>query len=268
VRGGNDLIVSRLAEPLQDVIETTTVLEAIRTQSDGSFLCSFRKGSSSLDVRANDVVLTIPFTMLRDVRMDVPMQPVKQRAIGELGYGTNAKLMVGFTERVWRERWGSNGSVLTDLSFQQVWETSRKQAGASGILTNFTGGRHGVELGQGTATSQATTLVSQLLQVFPGIAIARTDAREARMHWPSNPFVRGSYACYRPGQWTALRGAEAEPVGRLYFAGEHCSLVAQGFMEGACETGLAAARQILAARGTQPAPRPSRSRRALLGLNG
>jgi monoamine oxidase len=226
-------------------------------------VCSFRKSSSSFDVRANDVLLTIPFTMLREVRIDVPMPPAKQRAIGELGYGTNAKLMVGFTERVWRERWGSNGSVLTDLAFQQVWETSRKQPGASGILTNFTGGRHGVELGQGTATSQATMLVSQLLQVFPGIAIARTEAREARMHWPSNPFVRGSYACYKPGQWTALRGAEAEPVGRLYFAGEHCSLVAQGFMEGACETGLAAARRILATRGLQPGP-ARLSRRALL----
>jgi hypothetical protein len=34
-------------------------------------------------------------------------------------------------------------------------------------------------------------------------------------------------------------------VGRLYFAGEHCSVEAHGFMEGGCETGEAAARQIL-----------------------
>jgi monoamine oxidase len=36
------------------------------------------------------------------------------------------------------------------------------------------------------------------------------------------------------------------PAGRLHFAGEHCSLESQGFMEGACETGERAARAITA----------------------
>jgi monoamine oxidase len=87
--------------------------------------------------------------------------------------------------------------------------------------------------------------------------------REARMHWPTHPWTRGSYACYAPGQWTALRGVEAESAGRVYFAGEHCSLNAQGFMEGACETGLAAARQVLRQRRVRTAGL-ARTRRALL----
>ena len=61
----------------------------------------------------------------------------------------------------------------------------------------------------------------------------------------THPWTRGSYASYGVGQWTTLCGAEREPVGRLYFAGEHCSLSAQGFMEGGCETGEAAAAAIL-----------------------
>jgi monoamine oxidase len=63
------------------------------------------------------------------------------------------------------------------------------------------------------------------------------------------PTTRGSYACYLPGQWTALRGAEGEPAGNLHFAGEHCSLAAQGFMEGGCETGERAAAEVMAALG-------------------
>lgn len=35
----------------------------------------------------------------------------------------------------------------------------------------------------------------------------------------------------------------------LHFAGEHCSRYAQGFMEGGCETGERAAREIAAASG-------------------
>jgi monoamine oxidase len=250
VRGGNDRIPHALAAGLSDAIETGSVLEAVRARGDGGFVASFRRGGSSFEVGAQHLVLAIPFTLLREVRLDVPLPEPKRRAIRELGYGTNAKLMVGFSERVWRTRHGSNGSVLTDLPFQLTWETSRLQPGRAGILTNFTGGEHGVEIGRGTPAEQAAVLVRGLERVFPGAAAARAGMREARFHWPSHPWTRGSYASYLPGQWTAFRGAEGESVGRLYFAGEHCSLEAQGFMEGGCETGEAAAREVLASLGT------------------
>jgi len=38
-------------------------------------------------------------------------------------------------------------------------------------------------------------------------------------------------------------------VGGLHFAGEHCSVEAQGFMEGGCESGELAAQAILLQRG-------------------
>ena len=69
------------------------------------------------------------------------------------------------------------------------------------------------------------------------------------MHWPSQPWVRGSYACLRPGDWGSLRGVMGESHGGLHFAGEHCALETQGFMEGGCESGEIAARAVLAQRG-------------------
>lgn len=41
-------------------------------------------------------------------------------------------------------------------------------------------------------------------------------------------FAQGSYAAYKPGQWTTIRGVERMPVGNLYFAGEQCSEASQG----------------------------------------
>ena len=41
-----------------------------------------------------------------------------------------------------------------------------------------------------------------------------------------------------------MRGCEGEPEGKLFFAGEHTSLEAQGFMEGAVRSGVRAAREI------------------------
>ncbi|MEO7997792.1 MAG: NAD(P)/FAD-dependent oxidoreductase [Gemmatimonadaceae bacterium] len=246
VQGGNDRIVQELARRVNAFVETGTMLEALEQRADGSFVASIAKNGSSSTLSATHVVIAIPFTVLRNVKLTVNLPPVKQRAISELGYGTNAKLMVGFSSRPWRTLHKNNGSISTDLPFQLTWETSRLQPGRAGLLTNFTGGNHGIELGRGTEEEQATALVDQLEQIVPGIAATRAGMTQARFHWPTNPWVRGSYAGYLPGQWTGIRGEEGSNVGRLYFAGEHCSLAAQGFMEGGCETGQQATSNILA----------------------
>lgn len=243
VRGGNDLIPRGLGDKLSDAVETGCVLEAVRGDASG-YVLSFRRDGASREVRAKQAILALPFTLLRKVRIDVELPAAKRRAIDTLAYGTNAKLMIGYDRRVWRDH-GANGASMSDLPFQTTWETSRKQAGPGGVLTNFTGGRHGVELGQGSPKQQADAATAAIDKLFPGAGAARAGGREARFHWPSHPWTLGSYACFRPGDWTGLRGAMGESVDGLHFAGEHCALDTQGFMEGGCESGEAAAEAIL-----------------------
>src|SRR5690606_34632946 len=147
----------------------------------------------------------------------------------------------------------SAGATYSDLPLQTTWETSRMQPGQAGILTNFVGGQHGLDIGQGSPRQQADAASSQLEAIFPGIAAARAGMREARFHWPSHPWSLGSYACFRPGQWTTLRGAIGESVGNLHFAGEHCAYDNQGFMEGGVESGEWAAQAILERRSVRAA---------------
>jgi monoamine oxidase len=253
VRGGNDRIVQALATRLDDAIETGCALEAIRQSADGRYTLSFKRGAGAIEIGAHRVVLAMPFTTLRRVRLDLDLPSAKRRAIGELGYGSNAKLMIGFNERVWRTRHASAGATYSDLPLQTTWETSRMQPGTAGILTNFVGGQHGLDIGQGTPKEQADAASAQLEAIFPGIAAARAGMREVRFHWPTHPWTLGSYACFRPGQWTTLRGAIGESVGNLHFAGEHCAFDNQGFMEGGVESGEWAAQTILERRSARAA---------------
>lgn len=249
VRGGNDRIPRALAERLGARVQLNTVLEAVGRRADGALVCSVRDGARTRDVFASRVLLTLPFTMLRQVRLDVPLSAAKRLAIDAMGYGTNAKLMIGFLGRPWRTTHRTNGSTMSDLPYQTTWETSRLQAGAAGVLTNFTGGRQGLAVGAGTPDDQARLVVESLERVYPGLGPSRGGAPAVRFHWPTNAWVRGSYAAFRPGQWTSINGAAGEAEGPVFFAGEHCSLEAQGFMEGGCETGTAAAAAILASLG-------------------
>ena len=243
VRGGNQRVTDALGARLDDAIETGSVLEAVRADAGGHVL-AFRRDGGTQQVRARQVVLALPFTLLRRVRLDVTLPAAQRRAIDTLAYGTNAKLMVGFASRVWRAH-GANGAAMSDLPFQTTWETTRGQPGSGGVLTNFAGGRHGLALGEGTAAAQAGAAAAALDRLFPGALAARAGAGQARMHWPTQPWALGSYACLRPGDWTGLRGAIGASTGGLHFAGEHCALDNQGFMEGGCESGEAAAAAVL-----------------------
>lgn len=247
VRGGNDLIVRRLAERVAACIEPQSRLLRLATGSNGGgYRLTFERGGVAREVRASHVVLALPFSLLRQVELTLPLPAETVQAIRGLHYGSNAKLMIGFAERVWRTRHGSTAASFSDLPYQTSWETTRLQPGAGGVLVNFVGGRHGMAIGRGSAAEQAERTVADLERLYPGIAAARAGQSPLRVHWPSNPYVLGSYSCYQPGDWTRYRGVTGEPVGRLHFAGEHASFDNWGFMEGAAETGAAAAAAIAA----------------------
>ncbi|HVG61836.1 MAG TPA: NAD(P)/FAD-dependent oxidoreductase [Hyalangium sp.] len=242
---GNDLFPRRLAEKLDPgQLELEHRLVALKGQSDGRYLLTFSSPAGTREVKADHVVLALPFSVLRQVDLSVELPVVKRKAIAELGYGTNAKLMVGFSSRPWRQAPHlSDGSTYSDVGYEQTWETSRLQPGTSGIITQFVGGQKGVAMGEGTPEQRAAAFLDGFNRVFPGAKDA-SNGIAVRMHWPSYPLVQGSYSAYKVGQFTTIAGAEIERVGNLHFCGEHTSLDAQGFMEGAALTGAMAADEI------------------------
>jgi monoamine oxidase len=241
---GNDSVPRRLAERLHRPVQLGTRLEALRQNSRGTYILTVNQNGRSQDIEADQVVLTLPFSLLRKVDLKLPLPEVKLRAIKTLGYGTNAKIIAGFNRRVWQQQ-GSQGSAFSDLPFQESWETSLGQPGNGGLLTEFLGGNRGLAANQGTAQEQARAFAAQFDQLYPGTAAAYSG-KAVRFHWPSAPFALGSYACYLPGQYTTIRAAEGEAVDNLFFAGEHTSLDFQGYINGASETGERAASEVLA----------------------
>ena len=65
--------------------------------------------------------------------------------------------------------------------------------------------------------------------------------------WKGNPYTPGSYSYWQVGQYTRFAGVEREPQGNVHFCGEHTSIDAQGYLEGAVETGGRAADEIISA---------------------
>jgi monoamine oxidase len=245
IQGGNSRLVNQLASAVQGTVpmHANHRLTGI-TANDTGIQLTFVGNGKTVQVEAERVVLAMPLTVLRQIKGidQLALSPVKKRFIQELGYGTNAKQMVGFKHRFWKASESSGqsslptcgGDIFSDWPSQTYWETSRKQVGNAGILTNFLGGA----IGKDAQNNQWQKALKDLESVYPKVQ-KQFDGNTAFFNWSRNPWALGSYACPKPGQYTSLIGAGMEPEldGRLYLAGEHCSVDWMGFMNGAIDSG-------------------------------
>jgi len=246
VRGGNDLLVRRMAEVLDGRVETGTRLAAIARRGDARYRLVFTRDQAIREADFDHVVLALPFTMLRDVDLaQAGFRPRKLQAIRELGMGRNTKLQLQFDERAWVAR-GGNGETRIEGSYQVSWEVTRGQPGARGILNFYSGGTAAARAGEGSPEERARDALADLERIQPGWG-ARWNGRVIRNAWDRHPWSRGSYSLLRPGQYVAFHGIEHLAEGRVQFAGEQSSAVWYGYLNGAVESGLRAASAILRA---------------------
>ena len=265
--GGNQRLPEAIAQSLpEESIRLQHRLIAIRRNSNESVTLTFETGSGITEINCDHVVLTLPFSVLRHIDYRrAGFDELKQTAITQLGYGTNSKLFLQFDNRYWREQglWPkpNNGFITTDLDIRVLWDSTRGLESEKGVLVSFTGGAVGAAYAPEKAYSTTDEsekvreyvrrCLEQLEQVLPGIGAHYTG--KAALSYPTgDPYALGSYSCWRVGQYTLFGGYEGVRQGPIHFAGEHCSVQAQGFMEGGAGEGMRVAHEILQDYGITP----------------
>jgi monoamine oxidase len=264
--GGNERLPQAITAALASgAVQLNTALTGIVHNLDNTYTLTLRSGNATSTKVFERVIMAIPFSVLRTILGSsssaytaAGFTSLKQTAITQLGYGKNCKLQLQFNSRYWNTSgpWGiGNGATYSDTGYQNTWDVTRAQDGTTGILVDYTGG--GVPLASFTGDPTdpkvvnrfAQTFLSQVEPVFPGIT-QQWNGR-ATLDVPlNNPFLLGSYAYWKVGQYTQFSGYEGarQPdiqTGKCHFAGEHCSINFQGFMEGGAEEGARAANEIL-----------------------
>ncbi len=258
--GGNEQLPLAIARSLPEgCIHLRHQLVALERKSDASLTLTFVTAGGSSEVQCESAILTLPFSTLRHVDYQrAGFDPLKQVAIEQLGYGTVSKLFLQFDMPYWYEDgpWPHphSGFIITDLDIQTLWDASIGQTGSSGLLVDYTSGQRGAAYAPPVAyctaddsanvQRYARNCLQQLERVFPGIS-AHYTGKTALSYATGDPYLLGSYSCWRVGQYTHFGGYEGVRQGPIYFAGEHCSVEFQGFMEGGAREGARAALEIV-----------------------
>ncbi|MBV9234018.1 MAG: FAD-dependent oxidoreductase [Candidatus Eremiobacteraeota bacterium] len=236
-------------------------LTGLRRTAGGSYELRFATRAGPQIVRADRVVLAIPFIALRALDYSgAGFDAAKVNAIENLGYGYHTKLHLQFTERAWMRAdppWPepTTGQIWTTLRVQSALDYSLGQRGGDGLIEVFTGAAPAMidtppmpyaSIRDSAAVSRhVQSFLTQLDAIWPGVS-QTWNGKATFGNAQADPNILASYSCWLVGQCTTIAGHEARRQDRVHFAGEHTSVENQGFMEGGADSGARAAREILA----------------------
>jgi monoamine oxidase len=240
--GGSDRLPVAFYHELSDRIRVGAEVHAIDQDQD-QVTIHFKTEAGRYSVTGDYAIVTLPFSVLRHVEVVTPFSREKQRAIRQLNYSASTKVLFQVSERVWETDDGIyGGATVTDLPIRRLNYPTPDPTTPRGILlASYTWDQDAARWGSMDEETRLEEALEDVAKIHPRIR----DVYEggASHAWYNDRYANGAFALFEAGQQTQLQNDIVKPEGRIYFAGEHCSLY-HAWIQGALESGLIAAQTI------------------------
>jgi monoamine oxidase len=237
--GGSDVLPEAFAGRLADRIHYGAAVVRIMQDAD-RVRAFFERAGQQHSVEADRLVCTIPFSVLRHLELSPPLSPEKQRIVDTLQYSSITRVYLQVRRRYWEDE-GLSGLAYTDLPVPRILVHPIARRTTRGIIEAHTGKAQARQLAELSEDQRIAFALEQVERIHPGIH----DHFEggASYSWVDDPWARGGYSSFRPGDFFRFGPHIAQPEGRIHFAGEHTSRLSAS-MEAALESGDRVAREI------------------------
>lgn len=240
VEGGVQRIPEAMAAQLRDGVELGREVVAIESRADGVTV----RCADGTSVGASFVVCSLPLSVLANVAIDPPLPELQARAVASLPAQPITQIYLVPKTPFWEED-GYAPSLFTD-SVAGMIAASRNGADPEQVtsLTAWAMGPAAARLDRMSEADAGREVVAAIERIRPA-AKGRLEVVGLKS-WGADPYARGAWAYFRPGQVRELAQAIGKPHGRLHFCGEHLAVASRG-LEAAMESAERAARAVLAA---------------------
>ena len=234
VIGGSARLPEAMARALKGDVRLGSPVVSL-DETPGQVAVGLADGSR---IVARQAICTLPFGVLRDIDLGSAMLPLSlARAILLMPYTRITQLHLTASAPFWQD----------DGLPKYLWSDDRRL----GRVFDYGGGRDGVHnlvvWLTGASAEAVDTLPAEVAgaQAIAAYESARPAARgglrfHRRVSWGTDPFARGAYHHWGPGEMSRYAAPPPVPGARLHLAGEHLARRASG-IEGACESGADAA---------------------------
>lgn len=197
--------------------------------------------SNGREIEGEYLICTTPTFALNRIEWKPTLPDAYTDAINQLQYARINKHALHFKERFWKDE---SFDLISDQGPQYFYHATKNQPSADGgVLIAYSIGDKGAMNANQPNDFQASAVFRCLSPHFG--KINNQLLGQVNYYWGNDKYSRGAYALYGPGQWFKIRPILSKSFLRTQFAGEHLADW-QGFMEGAVQTGEAAAENIIA----------------------
>lgn len=176
-------------------------------------------------------LVSIPFSVLRTIRLDPAPPADLAELIRTLPYNCITQVKLAFRSPFWQQD-GLPPAMVGDGIFEKVFATPAEN-GELYELNAWIDGEGAAALDQYPEPEIGQRVLAAIEAARPA---ARGQLEVVNVtSWGRNPWSRGSYHFWGPRQVTRLGGAIERPWGPVHWIGEHTALLQQG-IEGAMES--------------------------------
>ncbi len=205
-----------------------------------------KKGEKRFDL----VVLSIPFTSLRQIKTPGFVDFRKRRAIRQLHYDNACKIVLEFSKPFWSHNDIEGGNSITDLPVRRIFYPVKNQINTGDqkicVACFWRVIRGGADSARWTSLNEHERMRQALDDVAQVHKINDLDSRcigGMTYSWQEDEFACGAFALFEPRQLVDLFRDVWRPSDLFHFCGEHTSLK-HGWIEGAIESGIRCAVEI------------------------
>jgi monoamine oxidase len=180
---------------------------------------------------------------MKHISFNPPLSSQKQMAIsGGYNYRPATRIFVEFPERFW-EKEGLNGWGLFDDRPEELWHPTWDIPQKKGILNAYLKGETALMMDALNPQQRLAKLLQQWEKALFGVSNYYDQVSTVSYSWANDLWSMGGWAYPSKSQENDLFDELRRKEGKIHFAGEHTS-VTRGWIEGALESGLRAAKEI------------------------
>jgi monoamine oxidase len=236
IAGGNDQLAHALKNTIgADKIMLEHTVEKIEQSKKVKVTCA---GGSIFE--ADYIICTIPTFSAKKINW-IPALPLDMKmAMNELQYARINKNALLYSERFWKDE---SFDLVTDQPGHYFYHATKNQPSKKGVLISYSIGDKAPVI-----KAQTDAWNAEMINISLKTGFGDTNQfleKQVNYYWGDDEYSKGAYAMYGVGQWFGIMPVLQQSFMCTHFAGEHLSDAWQGFMEGAIETGEAAAKKIV-----------------------
>ena len=236
IRGGNSLLAQRMADEIgMGSIKLKHAVKRIVQDPKGGVEVHC---TNDAIFKADKIICTAPAFAVKKINWQPALPATQAAALDELQYARINKNPLLFSKRFWN---AEDFDMVTDQLPHYFYHATKNQPSPKGVLISYTIGDKAAVVSNQDDQWKAAMVQQTLGPAFGDVG--QLLEKQVNYYWGNDEYSHGAYAIYGKGQWFGLRPILSRSHIHTHFAGEHLADW-QGFMEGAINTGEAAAEKI------------------------